>query len=113
MHLNGKLTVSEDWADFGGLTISLNGLKSELDSINASATERKQAYRYFFISYGVSWRTLVRKKKMLYAMLISVHSPAEDRVNRIVPQFQEWVDAFDIKETDALFIPANKRLKFF
>jgi predicted metalloendopeptidase len=50
---------------------------------------------------------------MIYAMMTSVHAPAEDRVDRIVPQFQEWVDAFDIKETDSLFIPRAQRLKFF
>jgi predicted metalloendopeptidase len=43
----------------------------------------------------------------------SVHSLSEDRVNRIVPQFQEWVDAFGIKETDLLYLAPEKRLKFF
>jgi predicted metalloendopeptidase len=55
----------------------------------------------------------VRKEKMLYSLETSVHSPAEDRVDRIVPQFQEWVDAFDIDEGDPLFIPVKDRLKFF
>jgi predicted metalloendopeptidase len=50
---------------------------------------------------------------MLYAMVTSVHAPAEDRVDRIVPQFQEWVDTFDIKESDRLFIPKKDRLPFF
>jgi len=45
--------------------------------------------------------------------MTSVHAPGEDRVDRIVPHFQEWVDAFDIKESDALYIPPGKRLKFF
>ena len=111
--LDGKRTLSENWADLGGLKIALNALKVDLDSMKSSAAVRKEAYRNFFLAYAVSWRTLTRKEKLLYAMMTSVHAPAEDRVDRIVPQFQEWVDAFDIQEGDRLFIPEGERLKFF
>jgi predicted metalloendopeptidase len=46
-------------------------------------------------------------------MQTSVHALPEDRVDRIVPQFEEWVQAFNIKETDPLFIKEEKRLQFF
>jgi len=111
--VDGKRTLSENWADLGGLKIALNALKADLDSMKVSASIRKEAYRNFFLSYAVSWRTLVRKEKLLYAMMTSVHAPAEDRVDRIVPQFQEWIDSFDIQEGDRLFIPEGERLKFF
>jgi putative endopeptidase len=111
--LNGKRTLSENWADLGGIVISLRGLKTLLDSKNASEQERKEAHRNFFQAYAVSWRTLVRKEKMALSILTSVHAPGEDRVDRIVPQFQEWYDAFNITENDALYIPPNQRLKFF
>ena len=111
IHLDGKKTLSEDWADFGGLTIALRGLKGLLEG--RSEAEQKEAYKNFFIAYAVSWRTLINKDKMLYALMTSVHAPAEDRVDRIVPQFQEWVDAFDIREDDALYIPRGQRLTFF
>jgi predicted metalloendopeptidase len=45
--------------------------------------------------------------------MTSVHAPAEDRVDRIVPQFKEWVQAFNVKETDRLFLSERERLKFF
>ena len=66
-----------------------------------------------FIGYAVSWRDKMRKKKVIYNILKSVHSLPEDRVDLIVPHFQEWVEAFDIKESDPLFIPVGERLKFF
>jgi predicted metalloendopeptidase len=50
---------------------------------------------------------------MIFAIKTSVHAPGEDRTDRIVAQFQEWYDAFDIKETDPLFVPVRERLKFF
>jgi len=111
--LNGEKTLSENWADLGGIVISLRGLKTVLDSMRASDEQRKEAHRQFFISYATSWRSLVRKEKMVYALTTSVHAPGQDRTDRIVAQFQEWYDAFDIKETDPLFVPVKDRLKFF
>ena len=113
LHIDGNNTLSENWADFGGLTIALHALKKELAEKNVDEKERKDAYKMFFISYACSWRTLVRKKKLLYSMRTSVHAPSEDRVDRIVVQFREWVEAFDIKESDPLYIPISQRLKFF
>jgi len=111
--IDGKKTLSENWADLGGMTIALHSLNKHLEKVVASESLRTEAHRNFFISYAVCWRTLVRKEKMLYSMLESVHAPSEDRVDRLVPQFEEWVKAFSIKETDTLFIQPAKRLKFF
>jgi predicted metalloendopeptidase len=109
--VDGQKTLSENWADLGGLKIALCDLEGILEG--KSDKEKKEAYRNFFISYALSWRTLTKKKSLLYSILTSVHAPAEDRVDRIVPQFQQWIDAFDIKDTDALFLPEGKRLRFF
>jgi putative endopeptidase len=109
--LDGQKTLSENWADLGGLKISLHSLNKLLEG--KSEEKRKEAYRNFFIAYAVSWREITRKETMLYSILTSVHAPGEDRVDRIVPQFKEWVQAFNIKETDALFVPEGKRLQFF
>ena len=111
--VDGEKSLSENWADLGGLKISLHSLNRELSEKGLSDTEKKEAYRYFFISYATSWSTLTRKKALLYSMSESMHAPAEDRVDRIVPQFQEWVDAFDIKDNDPLYLAPEKRLKFF
>jgi len=112
-HLDGEKTLSENWADFGGLLITLRALKKLLAERGDTEAEVKKEIREFFTSYAVSWRDRLRKRAIEYKMARSVHSLAEDRVDRIVPHFQEWVDVFDIKEGDALFIPVKDRLKFF
>ena len=111
--VDGKKTLSENWADLGGLKISLHSLNRELSERGASDDEKKEAHRTFFISYATSWASLSRKKALLYSMSESVHALAEDRVDRIVPHFQEWVDAFDIKENAPLYLSPAERLKFF
>ena len=113
VHLDGNKTLSENWADFGGLIISLHALKKETDRLGLSEKEKMEAIKTFFVSYAVSWRDQKTKKRMLYDIDQSVHSLSEDRVDRIVPHFQEWYDAFDVKEGDALYLPVKDRLKFF
>jgi predicted metalloendopeptidase len=113
LHLDGEKTLAENWADFGGLHVSLNALKAEIDIMGLDEVKRKEAIQTFFISYASSWKDIIRKRKAVHLIQKSVHSLPEDRVDRIVPHFQEWIDAFDIKESDALYIKPSDRLKFF
>ena len=41
---------------------------------------------------------------------IDVHSPAKLRANIQVRNFPEWYETFDVKETDQMFIPEDKRI---
>ena len=111
-HLDGELTLSENWADFGGLIVSLRALKKDAASMKLSDDDKEEAIRTFFISYASSWKDCIRRKKAIQQMKKSVHSLPEDRVNRIVPHFQDWVETFDVKESDDLFIPVKERLTF-
>lgn len=111
MAVDGKRTLSENWADLGGVAIALNALKRRISG--ETPEKQREAYRNFFLSYAISWRTLVRKEKMLFSLQTSVHAPSADRVDGIVPHFQEWIDAFNVKEGDVLYLKPGERLKFF
>jgi putative endopeptidase len=111
--VDGESTLSENIADLGGLAIALDALNLELEKRKASLGERKEAYRQFFISYAVSWRIKERPEKQIQGLLVDRHAPTPLRVNLIVNQFQEWYDAFDIKEGDPMYIDPKKRLQIF
>jgi putative endopeptidase len=106
--VDGKLTLSENIADLGGVAIALTALKTELKG--KSETDINAAYRDFFTSYAVSWRNKDRPRKAKQALLLDVHSPAPLRVNLIVRNFQEFYDAFGIKEGDPGYVPVEKRV---
>jgi putative endopeptidase len=111
--VDGESTLSENIADVGGLAIALDALNLELEKRNASLQERKKAYQQFFISYAVSWRIKEKKEKQLHGLLVDRHAPTPLRVNLVVNQFQEWYDAFDIKENSPMYIEPPKRVKIF
>jgi putative endopeptidase len=109
-HIDGRLTLSENIADLGGLAIALDALNVRLQGETFAI--KKAAYKQFFIAYAVSWRIKERPKKQLQGLFMDKHAPTPLRVNLVVNQFQEWYDAFDIS-SGAMFVPIDKRLRIF
>lgn len=112
-HVAGKNTLSENISDIGGMAIALDALNGTLERLCKTAEEKKEAYRQFFMGYATSWRHKDIKKKRMQALFMDKHSPPFLRVNLVVSQFEEWYEAFDIKETDPMYIPPEKRISLF
>jgi len=111
--VNGTLTLNENISDLGGLAIALDALNLECLRSGVTATQKKEAYRNFFISYAVSWRIKEKPEKILQGLFMDRHAPAPLRVNLIVSQFDEWYDAFGIEVKDKLYIPPDERIRIF
>ncbi len=90
--VDGEHTLSENLADLGGVAIALEALKADLKG--KPTAEVHQAYREFFISFAVSWRTKQRPEKAKQALLLDRHAPAALRVNLVVTQFAEFYETF-------------------
>lgn len=112
-HLNGVLTLSENIADLGGISIALNALKQLLISKQVSKENQKKEICQFFISYAVSWRTKEKKTKALQSLFMDVHAPPPARVNNIVSQFDEWYECFDVQPGDLLYRDPKDRIQIF
>lgn len=99
--VNGKLTVSENIADNGGITSSLESLhriKPDAD------------LKLFFINYARIWCIKQRPEYEKLLLTVDVHGPAYYRANMQVRNFDEFYQAFDIKEDDKMFLPKEQRV---
>jgi len=110
IHLNGKLTLGENIADYGGLTMShlayrksLQG-KTEPEMIDGFTAEQR-----FFLSYGNIWRQIIRDKELMRRVKEDVHSPGNFRVNGALFNIPEFYAAFQIDPTDPLYIAPEQR----
>lgn len=111
--LDGSLTLSENIADIGGLSFSLEALKKELNNKHYSDSKRDAELRDFFSAYAVSWRTKDREEKAIQSLFMDVHAPAMVRVNNVVCQFDDWYRIFDVKPGDELYVDPQDRVRIF
>ena len=98
--INGKLTVSENVADLGGIAAALEAAKREPDF---SAEE-------FFHNFARIWRMKGRPELMKLMASVDVHAPAKLRVNVQVPNFDDFFTTYDVKEGDGMWRSPEDRV---
>jgi putative endopeptidase len=103
MHVNGKLTLGENLADFGGLVTAYDALERALnrtgkrDIIDGYTPEQR-----FFIAYAQSWRQHSRPEQLRSRVLTDPHAPAEWRTNGPVSNMPQFAEAFHCKAGDPM-----------
>ena len=108
--INGKLTLGENIGDNGGLNIALRAMhNAKVDGVIDGQT----ADQRFFLSWARIWAGNARPEYVEMLLTIDVHSPAEARINGALPHIDEWYTAFNIKKSDKLYIPKNKRARIW
>lgn len=99
--VNGRLTVSENIADNGGVTSSLASLKRVKPDADL---------KQFFINYARIWCQKARPEYTKLLLTVDVHGPCYYRANMQVRNFEEFHKAFNIKETDKMYLAPEKRV---
>src|SRR3989339_1103705 len=94
--VDGRLTLSENIADLGGLAISLTAFKKINNEKKDEKIDGYTPIQRFFISYGQMWKISIREKEQIRRLREDVHSPSDARVNGVVYQLDDFYDAFKI-----------------
>jgi len=113
MHVNGRLTLGENIADLGGLTISYYAYKMSLDGKEAQVIDGMTGDQRFFAGWAQVWRRKYRDEELRRRVLTDPHSPSRYRVIGIMPNMPEYYAAFDVNEGDKLFFPEDERVKIW
>ncbi len=106
---NGTYTLGENIADHGGLQVSYNAFLKTKEAQSGKAIDGFTPEQRFFLSYATLWGGNVRDAEILRLTKIDPHSLGKWRVNAALPHIDAWYDAFDIKETNEMYLPKEKR----
>ena len=109
-HVNGALTIGENIGDLGGLTIAWKAYVLSLEGAEPPVIDGETGAQRFFRSWASVWREKRREAEAKRLLTIDPHSPPEFRCNQIVRNLDEFAAAFDLTETDALWLDPTKRV---
>lgn len=104
LYLNGNLTLGENIADFGGLTLAYHAWKESGNTVSGPSPVNSSADRQFFTSAATIWRENERDDAARLWTLTDPHSAPGYRVNGVVFNIPEFYQAFpEIQPGDAFY----------
>ena len=113
VHANGKMTLGENIADYGGLQVSYQAFKNATAQNPLPVIDGFTPEQRFFLSYAGVWANNVRPEMVLYLTKMDVHSLGKWRVNGALPQIGAWYDAFGITDKDPMYLPEAERVSIW
>ena len=98
--VNGAFIVSENMADNGGMSVTLDIM----------STTEGVSYEEYFCNWARVWCQKAKPEYAQMLLAVDVHGPCSLRANIPPRNFKEWYTAFDVKETDKMYIAPDKRI---
>lgn len=113
MKANGELTVGENIADHGGLTIAMQAFRNATENTEPLVLDGFTPEQRFYLAYANVWAGNIRDEEIRNRTKSDPHSLSRWRVNGTLPHIEDWYKAFGITADDKLYIPENKRLNIW
>jgi putative endopeptidase len=114
VHVKGALTLGENIADLGGLTIAYYAFKKSLEGKPVPAKiDGYTAEQRFFMAWAQGWRVNMRPEFLKNMIQTNPHSPGNFRANTAPSNMQEFYEAFGVKEGDKMYRAKEDRVEIW
>lgn len=113
VHLKGALTVGENTADNGGISIAYDAFKRTKQGQDTTKIGGFTPDQRFFLSVARIWRVKTRDEYLRNYVATDPHSPPIWRVNGPLMNFTPFYEAFDVKEGQKNFKTPEERIKIW
>jgi putative endopeptidase len=104
--VNGKLTLGENIADFGGLTVAYHAMQQAYAGKPRTTVDGFTPEQRFFLGWAQVWRQLQRDAAARSQVLTGPHSPGIWRVNGPLSNMPEFRAAWGCRDGDPMVRPA-------
>ena len=113
-HVNGALTIGENIGDLGGLGIAISAYRLSLEAEgldpDGPVVDGLSGIQRLLLSWAQVWQQKGRDAETIRLLTIDPHSPNEFRCNQIVRNIDAFYEAFEVTESDALWLDADQRV---
>jgi putative endopeptidase len=113
LHVNGELTLGENIADLGGLTMAYYAYKKSLNGNSSPVLDGFTGEQRFFLAWAQGWKTLMRPQALKQMVATNPHSPGNFRANGPLTNLIEFYEAFGVKEGNKMFRPKQSRAEIW
>ena len=113
LHADGQLTLGENIADHGGVSIAYTALHNALGDTLPADIDGFNVDQRFFLGFAHLWAQNATEEEKARLTKLDVHSLAENRVNITVRNFPFFFKAFDIQEGDPMWRPESERVNIW
>ena len=111
--INGEMTLGENIGDLGGLTIAHKAYKLSLNDQESKIIDGLRGEERFFMGWAQVWAYKFREEALRNRLLTDSHSPAPYRCNGTLMNMPEFVEAYDLKESDKMYRDPKDRVKIW
>ncbi|ATL46092.1 endothelin-converting protein [Chitinophaga caeni] len=109
--INGALTIGENIADLGGLTLAYHALEKSLEGKPAPKLIDGFTWQQrFFLGWAQVWHANITDAALRNQIQTDPHSPARSRINGPLPHLVEFQEAWGCKAGDKMVLPASERV---
>lgn len=110
VHVKGAMTVGENAADIGGVSIAYDAFKMTKEGADTAKIGGFTPDQRFFISVARIWRVKMKDEFLRLWINNNPHSPPMWRVNSPLMNNPHFYTAFGIQPGDSLYLAEDKRV---
>jgi len=111
LHVDGRLTRTENVADLAGLTAAFEAHRAALGAQGADPNQVRRADREFFLAFAQAFGAKLSERAMR-AQLANDHAPETYRMDT-VRNLDAWYEAFDVVPGQRLYVEPAARVRIW
>lgn len=113
IHVIGKLTLGENLADLGGLSIAYEAFTKTKEFKEGKKIDGFTPAQRFFLNWAQVWRNNAVPETQQQLIKTDPHAPGIHRANAPLTNIDAWYDAFNVKPGDKLYKPKEERTRIW
>jgi len=113
IHINGKASLGENIADYGGVLLGLDAFKKTEQYREGKKIGGLTPLQRYFLGYALGWMSQQRDENLRRGLLSDVHAPAKWRVLGPLANIPEFYEAFGVKPGQSMWRADSVRVQIW